>query len=142
MSSTVSSLANWIGVGTQFEGTFNKYTGGVNINTGTTRIEQSIWMILSTIKGERFFLPEFGSDLDKCLFEQNDEILKTRVRLEVNTALAKWEPRISVLSVEPITQENSNELPIVISYKVKGTNMVGNYVYPFKRSVMQLGDVS
>lgn len=140
-SSTIGSLTNWIGVGTQFEDTINQYTGGFNVNTGVTRINQSIWMILSTVKGERFFLPEFGSELDKCLFEQNDEILRTRIILEVNRALGRWEPRIDVTSVNPLIDSSSNELPISIDYKIRGTNMTGNYVYPWNLKAMRLEDV-
>lgn len=142
MQDTITSLANWIGVGIKLPGSFNSLTGGLSLNTGSDRINQSIYQILSCSKGERFFLPEFGSDLDKCVFEQDDSVLRSRLQLVIAEALQKWEPRIQVLSIDPILDQEDNTVPVVINYKIKGTNMTGNYVYPFSTQVMELGDVS
>ena len=140
MDSTITDLSNWIGCGVQFPKPFSKRTGGLITNVGEDRINQSIYYILSTRKGERFFLPKFGSNLDKCLFEQNDQILSTKIQLAVRDALTEWEPRISLISVSPQIGTYDNEVPIIITYKIKGTNMTGNYIYPFKTEAMQLGD--
>lgn len=129
----------WIGKGMQFENTFSIDNGRVIYNAGAQRLHQSIFVILSTAIGERFMLPEFGSNLHKLVFEQNDYILKDLIQLYVKQALAKWEPRIEVVSVDVASEVEGNTLPVNISYKIKNTNLTGNYVYPFKKNAQPLG---
>ena len=129
-----------IGTGLQSPNVFNDSNGTVNINSGIARINQSIYHILSTRIGERFFLPEFGSMLHTLLFEPNDYILEDMLIHYINEALTKWEPRITVLQVVPEVIEHDNHVPITISYKLINTNSVVNYVYPFNREVYELGE--
>lgn len=132
----------WIGRGMEMPYPFNPNTGGIQINTGSDRLHQSIHYILSTIPGERFFLPEFGSKLYLLLFEPNDYILRDLIQVYIKEALDRWEPRITVLSVE--TQDTGDTtVPVMITFRIKATNMIDNYVYPFRRDAQRLGgDVS
>lgn len=129
----------WIGQGMKFRQTFNRDTGRVIANGGADRLHQSIYVILSTAKGERFLLPDFGSNLHLRVFEQNDYILKDLIQLDIREALGKWEPRIEILSIDIDSGVGGNTLPVSINYKLKGTNITGNYVYPFKRNAQSLG---
>lgn len=128
----------WIGRGIRMPYPFNLRTGDIATNTGSDRLHQSIHYILSTIPGERFFLPEFGSNLYRLIFEQNDHILRDLIQVYVKEALTKWEPRITLLGVEP-QDTGDNTVPVVITYRVRATNMIDNYVYPFKREAQRLG---
>lgn len=132
----------WVGNGIQVPNTFNKLSGKININSGLDRIRQSIFMILSTSPGERLFLPEFGCDLYKLVFEPNDLILKDLLKISIQKALSLWEPRITVISVVPDTNYDTNIVPITITFKVKSLNIVDNYVYPFSRNARPLGGVN
>jgi phage baseplate assembly protein W len=132
----------WIGRGMEMPYPFNPNTGGIQINTGSDRLHQSIHYILSTIPGERFFLPEFGSKLYLLLFEPNDYILRDLIQVYIKEALDRWEPRITVLSVEP-QDTGDTTVPVMITFRIKATNMIDNYVYPFRRDAQRLGgDVS
>lgn len=128
-----------IGEGIQMPMPFSSVTGGVQTNNENNRIHQSIYYILSTIPGERFFLPEFGSKLHLCVFEPNDHILNDLIKLYVTEALTKWEPRITVLAVEPRAETEDNILPVFISYRINSTNIQDNYVYPFNRGSYNIG---
>jgi phage baseplate assembly protein W len=131
----------WVGKGIQMPNPFNLDTGGLTINTGSARLHQSIYYILSTIPGERLFLPDFGSKLYLLVFEQNDYILRDLIQVYIKEALAKWEPRITVVAIEPKEDEDGdgNTIPVSIIYRIKSTNMLDNYVYPFKKGAYQLG---
>lgn len=129
----------WIGRGTLFRNTFSTDTGRVLSNGGADRLHQSIYIILSTAKGERFMVPDFGSNLHLRVFEQNDYILKDLIQLDIREALGKWEPRIEILSIDIDSEVEGNTLPVSINYKLKGTNITGNYVYPFRRNAQSLG---
>lgn len=129
----------WIGKGMQLNSTFSKDTGKIKYNSGSDRLHQSIYIILSTAKGERFMIPEFGSNLHKRIFEPNDFVLRDLIILDVKEALGVWEPRIEVLAVDVLSKKQGNTLPVSIRYRVKQTNMIDNYVYPFKLSGRALG---
>lgn len=63
-------------------------------------IRQSIVIVLKTEPGERVALPEFGAGLGRFLFEPNTAATHARIQDTVERALARWEPRIQVESVE------------------------------------------
>ena len=63
-------------------------------------IKTSIEMILFTRSNERVMIPEFGSDVQSLLFEQNDDFLAVALRSATEEALATWEPRAEVGGVE------------------------------------------
>ncbi len=99
------------------------YTKGLfgypNIKKDEELIRDSIFQILHTRKGERFFNREFGSNLHLLVFEPNDEILKDLVDIEVREAIEKYEPRVEVVKVETVA--NDNQISIVVVYKIKET---------------------
>ena len=130
---------NLIGTGLKGEDTFNETNGKVLSNTGVDRLNQSICHILGTRIGERFFLPEFGSNLHELIFEPNDYILQDLLVYYISDALGKWEPRIKVPQVVPEVIAHDNVVPVNISYNIVNTNLTVNYVYPFNRSVYELG---
>ena len=127
-----------IGYGLRYPDCFNSPSGSTQINGGIERINQSIYMILSTKVGTRFFLPEFGSLLHELVFEPNDTIFKDLANLYVRQALNNWEPRINNLDVDVRVIDHDNHVPIYITYNLINTNVVGNYIYPFNRQVYEI----
>jgi len=96
------------------------------------RIEESIYLILSTAKGERVMLPEFGCGIHELVFEVNNPTTIAVVTQSVRQALVAFEPRIDVLDISTETDpEVQNLLLIRINYRVRGNNARGNLVYPF-----------
>ena len=110
---------------------YNRRTGGLAGNTGLERIYQSIIAILSTMLGERVFLPEFGSRLHELIFEPNDDILADLAKLYIRDALAKWEKRINVTDV--LVRVNDHEVACDIRFILNNSNILGNYIYEFNR---------
>lgn len=94
------------------------------------RIEESIYLILSTAKGERVMLPEFGCGIHDLVFAPNNPGTISATVQAVRTALTRFEPRIDVLdlAVEP---QDTNLLLIRINYRIRANNAIGNLVYPF-----------
>lgn len=52
--------------------------------------------ILGTDKGEREFLPEFGSRLSGFLFDPIDDDTASKIRYSLILAIRDWEPRVEV----------------------------------------------
>jgi phage baseplate assembly protein W len=96
------------------------------------RIEESIYLILGTAKGERVLLPDFGCGIHDLVFAPNNAMTPTLVVQSVRRALTAYEPRIDVLAVDAeSTPEQPNLLLIRINYRIRANNALGNLVYPF-----------
>jgi len=106
--------------------------GGLTRASYERRVEESIYLILSTAKGERLMLPEFGCGIHDLVFEPNSESTLTAVEVGVREALVSCEPRIDVLSVEvENAADQPNLLLIRVAYQIRANQATGNLVYPF-----------
>jgi len=96
------------------------------------RIEEAIYLILSTAKGERLMLPDFGCGIHDLVFAPNNAGTEAMVVQTVRTALVAYEPRIDVPHINVETPpEQLNLLLIRISYQIRANNALGNLVYPY-----------
>jgi phage baseplate assembly protein W len=96
------------------------------------RVEESIYLILSTAKGERLMLSDFGCGIHDLVFAPNNAGTLGAVVQNVRQALVTYEPRIDVLDVNvETTPEQPNLLLIRIDYRIRENNALGNLVYPF-----------
>jgi phage baseplate assembly protein W len=96
------------------------------------RVEESIYLILSTSKGERVMMADFGCGIHDLVFAPNNPATLSIVVQQVREALVKYEPRIDVLEIRPETApEQPNLLLIRINYRIRANNALGNLVYPF-----------
>ena len=71
-------------------------------------VQQSIWIILSTARGERVMRPDFGCGIHNLVFALDNASTAGLVRHEVEQSLLFWEPRINVLSVS-VNSERTRE---------------------------------
>ena len=89
---------------------------------GETNIRESIAVILKTDPGERLGLPEFGAGLGRFLFEPNNAATHTRIQDAIATALARWERRVKVESVDVVAQAAEAESALAtITYSLVAT---------------------
>jgi phage baseplate assembly protein W len=96
------------------------------------RIEEAIYVILSTAKGERVMLPDFGCGIHDLVFAPNNPVTLSVVVQNVREALVAYEPRIDVLEIRAETAPGQpNLLLIRIDYRIRSNNVAGNLVYPF-----------
>jgi phage baseplate assembly protein W len=96
------------------------------------RIEESIFLILSTARGERPMMSDFGCGIHDLVFESNNPGTIALVTQSVRAALTAYEPRIDVLEVQAeAATGQANLLLIRVSYRIRVNNAVGNLVYPF-----------
>ena len=96
------------------------------------RIEESIYLILSTAKGERVMLPEFGCGIHDLVFAPNNAGTIAMVVELVRKALTAYEPRIDVLDVTAMPGAGQPNLMLIkVDYRIRANNALGNMVYPF-----------
>jgi phage baseplate assembly protein W len=70
-------------------------------------IRDSVITILMTKKGQRFFVPDFGSDLWRIIFEPNDVVTRSLAKQYITSALRIWEPRVIVRRLDIVSDEHT-----------------------------------
>ena len=120
-----------LGVGWKFPFKVNS-TGRLSYSQYETDIEESIYIILGTSKGERVMRSDFGCGIHDFVFSPADEFTIQSIRYRVEEALREWEPRIDLLNVDVSSDDTErNRLIINIEYRIRSTNTFYNLVYPF-----------
>lgn len=122
----------FLGRGWSFPVRVDDREGTIRLAEYETDIQQSIWIILSTSKGERVMRPEFGCGIHDLVFEVINTTSLTDIEENVREALALFESRIEVKQVKAISNAGiDGQVRISIDYEVRGTNNQLNFVYPF-----------
>ena len=96
----------------------NPMSGDIGKKTGATAVKQAVVSILKTNFNERLFAPEFGSGIRGLLFEQMNPITEQRLKKEVESAIARHEPRAEVLGISVKAQEEQNRYEISVVFNV------------------------
>lgn len=87
--------------------------------TSKDALKSDFLHLILTQKGERFYLPDFGTNLRKLLFEPNDSITMNDVKEEINTALIKYLPKLQVDEIKTtINSEDGRRLDVLILYTI------------------------
>ena len=86
-------------------------------------IARSIRNIVFTLPGEKFFNPDFGSNVTRSLFENIDEISAITIRDEIQTSIRNYEPRVSLISVETSPDYDNNNFNVRIVYRIVGIDV-------------------
>jgi phage baseplate assembly protein W len=119
----------WLGTGLRFP--LLPVSNTLGYVSGMELIRQSVEIILDTEPGERIMLPAFGCGLRRYLMQPNTLSTRTAMQEDIATALATWEPRISVSSVAVTTDDDPTLVWIEISYVRLADLRADNMVYPF-----------
>ena len=95
-------------------------------------IRESLRIIFSTSKGERWMHPKFGCDLNTLVFDTVDSTLVNRIKDTVSTAVLNFEPRITLNLVQVDTSHAyEGRVDIHLEYTIRRINVRNNIVYPF-----------
>ena len=96
--------------------------GRVAWSEGEVNVREAIEIILMTEQRERVTLPEFGGSLGRFLFEPNTAGTRRLLQERITRALALWEPRIQVESVQVEVDAADAEAAVAtITYQLVAT---------------------
>jgi phage baseplate assembly protein W len=122
---------NFLGTGWKFP-VRTSPAGGLTFSQGEQSVEEAIWILLGTARGERQMLPRFGCGIHDLVFAPNSPATQGNVQHLVKDALTEWEPRIDVLGVSVTSADDEdNTMLIRVDYRIRSNNTFGNLVYPF-----------
>lgn len=82
-------------------------------------IKSDLMHLLLTNKGERLYMPDFGTNLKKYLFEPNIESVSLDIRSEIQTSINKYIPNLKIdnLTVNP-SPDNEHSVLVKLEYTV------------------------
>ena len=86
-------------------------------------ITRSIRNIVLTTPGEKFFDPDFGSNVTRLLFENVDDITASQIQEEIEFSINNYEPRVKLINVEVIADNDNASFDTIITYEVIGANV-------------------
>jgi uncharacterized protein len=104
--------------------------GGVFNSTYSTKdqIKSNIINLFLTRKGERIENPEFGTDINKLLFENiNDDIL-SNLRQELYDSVSRFIPNITILDINITSEIDTNTIYIETQYKLNISGQQDNII--------------
>ena len=90
-----------------------------NLNaTDADAIRADLLHLLLTNKGERLYMPDFGSDLKKYIFEPNDGVTHSEIKDNLNETIKRYMPNLTIDSIK-FRNDSIEELIIVeLTYTV------------------------
>ena len=86
-------------------------------------IARSVRNIVLTTPGEKFFDPDFGSNVSNLLFENVDDITASQIQEEIEFSINNYEPRVKLLDVKVIADNDNASFDTIITYEVIGANV-------------------
>lgn len=127
-----SNKKDFLGVGVKFPLQVDPGTGRFVTTSAEEDIKQSIYVILMTAKSERLTVPDFGSRINKYVFEQMSLTTLTMMQNEIAATITQQEPRVANVIVDVYPRsKGSSQLIIDIRYLITETNQPSNMVFPF-----------
>jgi phage baseplate assembly protein W len=87
--------------------------------TTTTKdaVKSDLMHLLLTNKGERLYMPDFGSDLKKFIFEPNDTTSHDDIRINLNQTISRYIPGLTINDIEFNNNCGPDENSITVSIK-------------------------
>ena len=97
-------------------GTFN-IQGGTDRQGGERKLQEDIKFLLTQEKGKFYPDPEFGSEIQKYLFEPLTSNLGKRMQDEIRDLIEKYYPQISLIGIDINLDTENNGVYISIKYR-------------------------
>lgn len=83
------------------------------------KMRSELLHIIFTPKGQRYRMPDFGTNLIKYIFEPNDESTWAGIKSEIKEQVAKYLPKVNFKNISIYKdEENENRVFADISYTV------------------------
>jgi phage baseplate assembly protein W len=81
-------------------------------------LKSNLLHLLLTNKGERLYLPDFGSDLRKFIFEPNDKITHDEIKDHINQSVKQYFSQVEITNISFENVENEQVIRVIISFTI------------------------
>lgn len=111
---------DFLGRGWAFPFEVDPSTGAVAMSEYEENIKQCLTLIIGTKPGERQMMPDFGCRIHEMMFAPNTLATSELISSHVARAIARWEPRVEVTSVDA-WPDPGGTVRVKVNYVVKST---------------------
>ena len=105
--------------------TFQKHplTSDILALKNESAIARSVRNIVFTSPGEKFFNEDFGSNINRALFDNINDISANIIKNEIRNSIRNYEPRVKLRNVEVEPNFDQNEFNATILYEIIGADV-------------------
>jgi phage baseplate assembly protein W len=96
----------------------NNENKDLNLLENENAVKQSIINILLTNVGERHFNPDYGSDINKVLFENITPQTISTLKSLIRTSIENFEPRAKILEVSVTPSADEHYLNVNVIFNI------------------------
>ena len=106
--------------------------GGFVNTTKTTNdtIVSNLFLLFLTIQGERYYDPEYGTNLIKSIFDPNDSTTEGEIELEIKNTVPKYISNIRINSVS-FLRDKDNE-----GYDIDDNQLIVNVTFTYEEGTI------
>lgn len=134
ISNTNTGFKKFVFKDIALKGGSHPLTGDLLAVTDFNAVSQSIRNIVLTNKTERFFDDiDFGVGVESYLFELNTPDLQDRIREDIVSQIAKYEPRAIIVDVVVSATPFKHQMSIQIFFKIKTTTVTDSVTILLER---------
>lgn len=90
-------------------------------------VTQTLDLLFGVTPGERFLLEGYGIDLEKYVFEYNDDTLEHVIISEVVSQLQMYAPFIEIVWPASKVEQKDNYIDIRITFRLSGSTDLKSY---------------
>lgn len=120
---------NTLGQGFEYPLTFRR--GQFARAAGAASVEAALRMLFVTRKGQRFMLPQYGSQVPQLVFEPCDHQTCLRAEAYISEAIHEWIPRIRRFRIEAQPVPAEALIRVQIDYVLIDDPTPRTFIYPF-----------
>jgi len=87
--------------------------------TDNDAIRSDLMLLILTNKGERLYMPDYGTDLKRYLFNPMDSVTQSDIKQNISESVAKYMPNLTIDNVNITVDDTQvNRYNIEIKYVV------------------------
>lgn len=106
----------------KFPEIFSIGSGNTQVNTGISSINDCLYLLLTTSKGELFGDPNYGTNLMKEVFNYNNSTNNELIKADIASAIARYERRIRAPEDSIMILNYENYVFIRVSFTLVESN--------------------
>jgi len=104
---------SYININFPFKNSANGFFLDLNSNEDAA-IKADLMHLILTRKGQRLYLPDFGTELLRFIFEPNDDLTLSMIKDEIKTVVKKYLPNLSITDIK-VSESEFSEFAVVVN---------------------------
>ena len=101
----------------------NPLTSDLIVLKNENAIARSIRNIVFTVPGEKFFNESFGSNINKSLFDNIDELSAIVIKDQITESIENFESRVRLIKVNTFPDFDNNSFDVTVIYEIIGADI-------------------